>query len=485
MTSSAATERRLETLLKQLNGCACSCNKQHNKQGTAPLVRVCTSAATATTHQPFPKYDPKEAQKYINDYPSIDPDLALRCYTSRLIGSRSDLVLHGGGNTSVKLTVQNCVGESIQVLGVKGSGYNLDSIVPKGFPLVDLNHLNKLLNLPALSDVQMVNELRTHLQDNESPNPSVETLLHALLPAKFVDHSHADAIVALADLGDQSETILREAFAGSGIELGIVPYAKPGIDLSLVCTRMYRANPNIDAIILLQHGLVTWGNTAKESYEMHIKCVEIALQFIHSKVQQRTGPLLIPNATAMAGAATNNQRRLVLVLIRGVLSNLEQQHNQQHNTSHKNHRWIVKHRPNQLVLDFCNSKQLATWSQIGTITPDHVIRTKGLPCVLDVDLFGSVHNDTAAVRQKIKASIQHYVAQYHQYFQRNNDRVGGKMIELDPFPRIFLVPGLGLLTAGRSTKECNISADIYVQTVPVILNCYTLIDRYVPVPEER
>ena len=472
------SERRLQQLLQQLNGCGCCSNP--SPPGSA-LARMCTSAQSpslASSPSSFAPYNPSDAQRFIEQYPNVDPALAIRCYTSQLIGRRSNLVLHGGGNTSVKLTVTNVVGEAVDILAVKGSGYNLDAIVPKGFPLVSMSHLNKLLDLTALSDVEMVNELRTHMQDSSSPNPSVETLLHALLPAKFVDHSHADAIVALADLGAQSEPILRQAFQQSGLTLGIVPYAKPGIDLSLVCTRVYRANPNIDALILLQHGLVTWGNTARESYELHIKCVDIAASFIHSKMQAK-GSILTSNPR-VAAQATAAQRRLVLVALRGVLTNWDTDGS---GTSAAGGRWIVKHRPDAQVLTFCNSNQVVPFSQIGTITPDHVIRTKGLPCVLAVDLFATA--TAATIRTSIVSSVQEYVESYHAYFQRNNTRVGGGMVELDPYPRVFLVPGLGLITVGRTTKACDISADIYVQSVPVILSCFTLTNNYVPVSEEK
>ena len=461
--NTSAAERRLSQLFSQLSGCGCcSSNKS-----SSHLTRACTSATTNST---FPSYNPVEAQQFVEKYPNVHPNLALRCYTSQLIGSCPDLVLHGGGNTSVKLTVKNIVGDSVEVLAVKGSGYSLDSIVPKGFPQVDLIHLRKLLNLDVLSDIEMVNELRTHMLDSTSPNPSVEALLHALLPAKFVDHSHADVIVALADLGDRSEEILKEAFESSGIKLGIVPYAKPGIDLSILCTRVYRKNPDIDAIILLQHGLFTWGETAKQSYEMHIKCVDIASNYIQKKVQNST-QILTPKLGVTP--ATEPERRALLSSIRGIYSELAGGY------------WIVKHRPDFNVLNFVNSNEVGRWSQIGTITPDHVIRTKGLPCILDLGELNFSTKTQIQIRNRAFTSVQAYVERYHAYFQRNNKRVGGGMIELDPMPRVLLVPGLGLITVGRSVKECDISADIYVQTVPVILNCVALTENFRPVTESE
>ena len=171
------------------------------------------------------EYSAAVAAEYVAKYgPQWGEDLALRTYTSHLIGSRRDLVLHGGGNTSVKILIRDGLGEKREVLAVKGSGYSLDSIIPKGFPQVDMGHLRKPLNaMPdGMTDIQMVNELRTNLMDASSPNPSVESLLHALIPAKFVDHSHADAIVTLADLEPQAaKAAFREAFRGSGLRPGL------------------------------------------------------------------------------------------------------------------------------------------------------------------------------------------------------------------------------------------------------------------------
>ena len=141
----------------------------------------------------------------------------------------------------------------------------------------------------------MVNELRTHMMDSSSPNPSVEALLHAMLPAKFVDHSHADAIVTIADLGEHgSAQAIEAAFAPHGIKAGIVPYAMPGISLALVCARYYEKHQDVDCLVLLQHGLFTWGETAKESYEMHIKCVRLAQEYIDSKCKVAIPKLLVP-----------------------------------------------------------------------------------------------------------------------------------------------------------------------------------------------
>src|ERR671935_1847790 len=169
-----------------------------------------------------------EARQFCERYGTAwGEPLALRVYTSRLIGAEPDLVMHGGGNTSVKITKETLLGDRVEALCVKGSGWDLDSIEPEGFPALELAHLRRLRRLEALSDEEMVNQLRTHLFDASAPNPSVETLLHAFLPHPWVDHTHADAILALTNQADGAG-LVREVL---GARVGIVPYAMPGLRL--------------------------------------------------------------------------------------------------------------------------------------------------------------------------------------------------------------------------------------------------------------
>ena len=181
------------------------------------------------------QWNNKDAKKAIKQYPDVSEDVALRVYTSRLIGAEPALVLHGGGNTSVKSRTKNRLGKEVEVLYVKGSGWDLDTLEPPGLPGVQLDYLKQLRSLPSLSDEAMVNDQRTNLLDASSPNPSVETLLHAFLPHKFVDHSHADAILVIANQPN-SEKICKEIY---GDELGVVPYIMPGFDLAKAAAEAY------------------------------------------------------------------------------------------------------------------------------------------------------------------------------------------------------------------------------------------------------
>src|SRR5688572_7247172 len=217
-------------------------------------------------------YSETEAETFIRQFSNAPAEVALRVYTSRLIGKDDTLVMHGGGNTSVKGMHRLLTGESVEAIYVKGSGWNLDSIEPPGFPALDLNYLRRLRALDKLSDEDMVNELRSHMFDASGPNPSVETLLHAFLPHRFVDHSHSDAVLALTNRPD-GEKLCREIF---GARVAVVPYIMPGFALAKACAETFERNPGVEGLVLIKHGFFTFGQTARESYDRHISLVALA-----------------------------------------------------------------------------------------------------------------------------------------------------------------------------------------------------------------
>ena len=221
------------------------------------------------------RWSDREAAEYLERYaPRWGEALALRVYTSRLIGRDPDLVMHGGGNTSLKGTVTTLVGDSVEALFVKGSGWDLDTIEPPGLPAVDLGHLRRLRVLAELSDEEMVNQLRTHLFDAGAPNPSVETLLHAFLPHRFIDHTHADiALVLTNQPRAEAEAMVREAL---GPRWGIVPYVMPGLALAKLAAQVYERDPSVEGLVLLNHGLFTFADDARTAYERMIGGVDRA-----------------------------------------------------------------------------------------------------------------------------------------------------------------------------------------------------------------
>src|SRR3984893_2603657 len=202
----------------------------------------------------------------------VGPDLALRVYTSRLLGGDPRLVLHGGGNTSVKTVLPDLLGEDGEVLCVKGSGWDMGAIEPAGLPAVRLAPLRKLRALTELSDEDMVRLQRANLIDPMAPNPSVETLLHAFVPAKFVDHTHSTAVLSLVDQPNGPD-LCAEVYDG---RLGIVPYLMPGFALAKKAAEVHDAAPAVEGLILIKHGIFTFGASAREAYERMIEIASLA-----------------------------------------------------------------------------------------------------------------------------------------------------------------------------------------------------------------
>ena len=395
------------------------------------------------------QWDEYQAKATVAQYKDVSEDIALRVYTSRLIGADPSLVLHGGGNTSVKSVTTNTIGEEVNVLYVKGSGWDLDTLEPPGLPGVQLDHLVKLRKLDCLNDEDMVNEQRTHLLDAASPNPSVETLLHAFLPHKFIDHSHADAILVIADQPN-AESLCENIY---GDTMGIVPYIMPGFDLAKAAAEVYEKNPDVKGLVLISHGLFTFGNTAKESYDRHIEAVQQAEDFIASYGKKKLSPI---NAkiTSDAGEMLSS----IGPCLRGLFSEETGQN------------WLIHYREDPAACAFASSQECKDWSQIGTATPDHVIRTKQKPLLLNPKHL----NDPEKLRKEISGALEEYKNNYHKYFKINAQSKGVDKKELDPLPRIILVAGLGLVTIGKSVRETEIAADIYQHTIDIIKKSFDI-----------
>src|SRR5579863_1397313 len=227
----------------------------------------------------------------------VSRDLALRVYTSRLLGGDPKLVLHGGGNTSVKTEAADLVGDPAEVLCVKGSGWDMAAIEPAGLPAVRLAPLRKLRQREALSDEDMVRVQRANLLDPGAPNPSVETLLHAFLPHKFVDHTHASAVLSLADQPDAAER-LADLY---GPRVGVVPYIMPGFLLAKAAAEVFEADPAVEGLVLVKHGVFSFGGDAREAYERMIAIVSLAEERLAHGRSSVFVPAKLP--AALAGVA--------------------------------------------------------------------------------------------------------------------------------------------------------------------------------------
>lgn len=397
-----------------------------------------------------------EALAVVERYRDVcNADVALRVYTSRLIGNEPSLVLHGGGNTSVKTTSKDELGQSLDVLCVKGSGSDLGTLEPSGLPALRLGTLQALRKLDTLSDEAMVNAQRTRMLDASGPNPSVETLLHAFLPHKFIDHSHADVILSLVDQPDA----LRLCAERYGHRFGIVPYVMPGFALAKLAAEVYEQSPAVEGLLLLQHGLFTFGSSARESYERHIAAVHEAQQFC---LQRRYWSTHRPSRAPNAPLAYHE----LAPTLRGVLSG-------------KDRRYTLHLRKGGEIDDFLADPRLEQLSQIGCATPDHVIRTKRFPLLLHVGSSQSEQTLRAMLDERIAAYRQEYL----QYVQRQMTRKAIKVVALAPDPRVILVPGIGMITTGANLKEARIVADIYEHTISVIRHAEA-VGRYQALPED-
>ena len=354
-------------------------------------------------------------------------DLALRVYTSRLLGQDPSLVLHGGGNTSVKITKTNLVGSKEEILYVKGSGWDLVSIEQEGFSPVRMAHMLNLSKLKSLSDPQMVNELKTQLTNATSPTPSVETILHAILPFKYVDHTHADAVVTISNTSNGEERI-REIY---GNRVVIVPYVMPGFDLAKEVGRLFSemASDETEGIVLLNHGIFSFGSTARKSYDRMIDLVNLAEQYLVSQnAWDNEEPLTNVKSKKIRNDVSQLRQRISSATGNPVLLNLTN---------------------SQLGTSFSNRDDVEIIATRGPLTPDHVIRTKRIPM--------------------IGRNVEKYVKEYISYFNTHKTKAKQKKTMLDPAPRVILDKEFGLCAVGKNMSEIGIISDIYEHTMESIL----------------
>ena len=374
-------------------------------------------------------------------------DLGQRVYSSRLLGSEPSLVLHGGGNTSVKLRQHSLFGPEESVLYVKASGFNLATIESEGFVALRMEQLLALSRLERLSDVEMAKGLRAAAIDPDAPAPSVEAILHAVLPYRYVDHAHPDVVLALTNT-PSCEKHVREAY---GELVVVVPYAMPGFELARLCTQLVPAQMTdmTVGLVLLNHGIFSFGESARESYERMIALVTRAEDYLSAH-----GVRDVRDVPTAGRPDADGQLGLELARLRSRISAV---------AGHP----VVLHRDSDpLSLSFARRSDVATLSQRGPATPDHALFTKPLPLLgRDVDA---------------------YAASYREYFDAHTrGRENGQTPDmLDPAPRVVLDPELGLCTIGRNAQEAEAAAEIYRHTIEVILRADAL-ERWEPLSLEE
>ena len=369
-------------------------------------------------------------------------EMDLLVYQSRLIGADTSLVVWGGGNTSIKTKLKDFRGREVEAMTVKGSGSDLKTIVPEQFPSLHMEDVLVLFDRDAMSDDEMVAYLAQCMIDPTSPRPSIETLLHAFLPYHSVVHSHADAIVSLTNTRNSDE-LLKRVY---GDRAAIVEYLRPGFALSKLVGQRVRENPEVDGVILVNHGLFTWGDTAKEAYQKHLNLVDTAAEYAEEKAKRRV------IFTPREGPKMNDgeRRRMaagIAPVIRGLVS--------------RSQLMVLRFDDSPDVMEFVNSAEGAALSQVGPATPDHTLQTKIKP--LWVESGEPIRQDY--LTGHMPRAIDRYVSYYKGWYQANTD---GQHPMLDPHPRVILVRGVGMWSTGKDAKAALIAGDIYHHTISVI-----------------
>lgn len=399
-----------------------------------------------------------DAQAFVDRYGAEHgEDLALRTYTSQLLGAEPALVLHGGGNTSVKRVVTDVFGDEIEIIAVKASGYDLATVPPGGHVAVRLDHLRRLRAIPTLTDEMIVNELRTHLLDAAAPTPSIETPVHALVPHRYVDHTHADAVLVLTNQPAGVEL----ARAAMGPDVIVLPYVFPGFGLAHAVADALDDQPDAIGMVWANHGIMTWGDTARASYDAMVDLVTRA----EALVESRSGRGHVSSRTGVRGQNERLERlersersaRLAAVapVVRGLLA-------RDTGDADRPHRRVVLEAlvddETVAALDGPHARSLMVSSPL---TTDHLIRTRPWPAWVDDPTW----DDTDRRREQIEAALDAWRADYEAYLARNRARLPAGITPFPPTPRMMALPGLGVLCAGDDAADARMVADIARQTI--------------------
>ena len=358
--------------------------------------------------------------------------LGERVYTARLLGRDHALVLHGGGNTSVKMREPNIFGDEEDILYVKGSGWDLETIEPRGFAPLRLECVRRLATLPQLSDTQMVKELRAAMTDPAAPTPSVESILHAVLPYRFVDHTHADALLAISNTADGAQRVC-ELYGDLVVS---IPYVMPGFELAWAVAERFprEAGPNTLGMVLLNHGVFSFGESAREAYERMIELVSRAEEYLRAQRAWDIPRCAPKDAPRVVRAEVASLRRDVSAAAARPM--ILASHTDAHSVA------------------FVRRAALAEISQQGPATPDHVIRTKRVA--------------------QLGRDVERFRADYERYFAENAAGSAVPLTMLDAAPRVILDPAFGVVTVGGTPDEAAIAFDVYEHTIDVIVRATAL-----------
>ncbi|MBS4224277.1 bifunctional aldolase/short-chain dehydrogenase [Lederbergia citrea] len=364
-------------------------------------------------------------------------------YRSNLIGSDRAVCNWGGGNTSMKTIEKDFRGRDIEVMWVKGSGSDLATMKADNFTGLNMEDIRPLIERDSMTDEEMVEYLSHCTIDSKHPRPSIETLLHAFLPFKHVDHTHPDAIISLC-CADNGKEIAKEIY---GDRFVWVPYIRPGFSLSKMIAEGVKKHPKAELVLMEKHGLVTWGDTSEEAYNKTIDIINEAESYINSRIQRDK---MFGGAKYNALSEVERQAVLATVMpvIRGAVSDVK--------------KMIVTFDDSEDVLQFVNSYDAPTISQVGAACPDHLVHTKRTPLYID---WEPQADDIEKLIKKVKSGVEKYKEEYRAYFERNKHE-GDQMFEAAP--RVILIPGIGMVNTGKNTMMANVSGGLYHRAIAVM-----------------
>ncbi|NTU54609.1 MAG: SDR family NAD(P)-dependent oxidoreductase, partial [Chlorobiaceae bacterium] len=390
------------------------------------------------------------------DVAETPAELVELVYASRLLGRDDRLVMHGGGNTSVKSVLTDFIGNHANVIYIKASGVNLASVNVGDFTPVRIDPLRKLQQMYASGQRHSEEDIR-RFSTNEFKNflflnlftltdhmvsrsltPSIETLLHAFLPHRYIFHTHSLALLTLSNQ-IEGERLCHEAL---GDAYGMVPYIQPGLGLARLALDAWEKNPAIEGMVMHKHGLVTFGDTAREAYDRMIDGVSRIEERIVSAERKCFASAAMPASIAPV--------ELVAPIVRGACS-FEKTPGEKDYDS-----FVLEFRNSSALLDYLSTAELEAFARKGAMTPDFIIRTKNHPLVAPAPDA----TDLDGFRKALRESVESFKADYRDYFERQQKETGMEVSMIDPMPRVVLVPGLGLFGLGRSVADARLTADI-------------------------
>ncbi len=382
-------------------------------------------------------------------------------YRSNLLGTDRSVCNWGGGNTSTKTVEKDFRGRDVTVMWVKGSGSDLATAKAKNFTALRMDDIAPLFERESMTDEEMVAYLANCMTDAKHPRASIETLLHAFLPFKHVDHTHPDAAISIC-CADNGKEIAKQIY---GDRMAWVPFIRPGFTLSKMIAQAVRDNPKADLVLMEKHGLVTWGETSDASYQKTLAVIQEAEDFIAKRVKAAGKNLFGGEKYA---TLPKEQRRAIAAKImpgiRGAASKLK--------------KTLLSYDDGDDLLQFINSVDAPKLSQVGAACPDHLVHTKRVPLYVE---WNPASGNVDELNEKLKAGIAQYAEEYKAYFTRCSAK--GDVLG-DPYPRVILIPGVGLISTGKSKVVADISAALYRRAVSVMSGS-TVLGKFVSLDEKE